>query len=221
MSLNSNPVIDQPLVVILGDDHQAYGMVVDRFWQEEEVAIRPISSPLPLSPGFGGITLSGDGRVIPLADPVQLSQWIMAKKTTVSRVPPTVNAALHKTETPTILVVDDSIHVRRYLVLTLTRAGYGTEQAKDGHEALDLLKNGLPIQAMICDVEMPRLDGYGVLDAVRKQSQFANLPIIMLTSRSSAKHRKLAMNLGASAYFSKPYNEQQLLQSLIDLGVKV
>jgi two-component system, chemotaxis family, sensor histidine kinase and response regulator PixL len=75
----------------------------------------------------------------------------------------------------------------------------------------------LSVQAVICDIEMPRLDGYGVLNSLRGQALFQQLPIVMLTSRSSDKHRKLAMNLGASAYFSKPFTEQELLQKIEDL----
>lgn len=116
-----------------------------------------------------------------------------------------------------ILVVDDSIHARRYMATTLERSGYLVEQAKDGREAVDKLTNGLAVKAVICDVEMPRLDGYGVLEELREKPEYEELPILMLTSRSSEKHRKLAMNLGATAYFSKPYNEQELLQQLKQL----
>jgi two-component system, chemotaxis family, sensor histidine kinase and response regulator PixL len=111
-------------------------------------------------------------------------------------------------------VVDDSINVRRYLALTLEKAGYQVEQARDGQEAVERLCGGLRVQAVVCDVEMPRLDGYGVLETLRARADFELLPITMLTSRSSDKHRKLAMNLGASAYFAKPYTEQELLQTL-------
>ena len=91
------------------------------------------------------------------------------------------------------------------------------EQARDGQEAVDMLLGGLKVQAVLCDVEMPRLDGYGVLDEIKSRPEFKSLPISMITSRSSEKHRKLAMNLGASAYFSKPYNDQQLLKTLANL----
>ena len=99
----------------------------------------------------------------------------------------------------------------------LEQAGYDVEQAKDGQEGVDKLLGGLKVCAVLCDVEMPRLDGYGVLDEIKSRSEFADLPIMMLTSRNNEKHRKLAMNLGASAYFSKPYNEQELLQTLKSL----
>ncbi|WP_242042087.1 response regulator [Leptolyngbya sp. FACHB-541] len=118
---------------------------------------------------------------------------------------------------PTILIVDDSINVRRFLALTLEKAGYRVEQAKDGQDALEKLAAGLQVQAVICDIEMPRLDGYGFLAKVKANPACDRIPIAMLTSRSGDKHRQLAMSLGATAYFSKPYNEQALLRTLEQL----
>ncbi len=114
----------------------------------------------------------------------------------------------------TILIVDDSINVRRFLALTLEKAGYLVEQAKDGQDAMEKLQAGLRVQAVICDIEMPRIDGYGFLGRVKSNNDFKGIPVAMLTSRSSDKHRQLAMQLGARAYFSKPYNEQELLRTL-------
>ncbi|MHC5828519.1 MAG: response regulator, partial [Nostoc sp.] len=117
----------------------------------------------------------------------------------------------------TILIVDDSINVRRFLALTLEKGGYQVEQAKDGQDALEKLHNGLRVEAIICDIEMPRLDGYGFLGKVNSDADTKNIPVAMLTSRSSNKHRQLAMQLGARAYFSKPYNQQELLQTLEEI----
>jgi two-component system, chemotaxis family, sensor histidine kinase and response regulator PixL len=114
----------------------------------------------------------------------------------------------------TILIIDDSINVRRFLALTLEKAGYLVEQAKDGQDAIEKLQTGLRVQAVICDIEMPRIDGYGFLGRVKSNNDFKGIPVAMLTSRSSDKHRQLAMQLGARAYFSKPYNEQELLKTL-------
>jgi chemosensory pili system protein ChpA (sensor histidine kinase/response regulator) len=115
------------------------------------------------------------------------------------------------------LVIDDSINVRRYLAMMLEKDGYQVEQARDGQEAVDKLYAGLVVQGVLCDIEMPRLDGYGVLDTLRSHEVFADLPILMLSSRSSEKHRQLAMNLGASGYFTKPYTEPELLGTLKSL----
>ena len=162
----------------------------------------------------------GDGRVVPLMDPTSLMEWILRQPNS----PPAKNRSqaagpipIPQSNAAKILVVDDSIHARRYLAASLEKAGYLVEQAKDGREAVDKLIEGLAVEVVICDIEMPRLDGYGVLEELKEQPDLSPLPIVMLTSRSSEKHRKLAMNLGATAYFSKPYNEQALLQLLQQL----
>lgn len=115
----------------------------------------------------------------------------------------------------TILVVDDSINVRRFLALALEKAGYLVLEAKDGQDAVEKLLSGAFVSAVICDIEMPRLDGYGFLARIKSDPKFSDLPIAMLTSRSGDKHRQLAMTLGAVAYFSKPYNERELLTTLL------
>ena len=125
--------------------------------------------------------------------------------------------AVPPSQKDTILVVDDSINVRRFLALGLEKAGYLVEQAKDGQDAVEKLLGGLQVVAVICDIEMPRLDGYGFLARIKSDPAFSNLPIAMLTSRSGDKHRQLAMTLGAAAYFSKPYNERELLKTLRQL----
>jgi two-component system, chemotaxis family, sensor histidine kinase and response regulator PixL len=220
--LPGTPKINQTTALLVGEGSQVRGFYLDRVWGEQEVAIRPISSPIPLPPGFGQSVILGDGRVLPLIDPISLAESIEADQSVSQRqaqalavdLPPIASTDHQVT---TILVVDDSINVRRYLALTLEKAGYQVEQAKDGQDAVEKLIGGINVQAVICDIEMPRLDGYGVLSALRSKPAFHTLPIAMLTSRSSEKHRKLAMNLGASAYFSKPYTEQELLQSIKQL----
>ena len=217
--MQGNPVINQLTTLIVGEGTTVGGIYVDRVWGEQEVSIRPIESPLSLPLGFMSALVLGDGRVIPLVDPVQLLQGCLAdhqtdNETAVKSAGEKPGISVSHEQLNTVLVVDDSINVRRYLALTLEKAGYQIEQAKDGQEAVDKLFNGLSVQAVICDIEMPRLDGYGVLEEIRANPDLKTLPIAMLTSRSNEKHRKLAMNLGASAYFSKPFNEQELLQTL-------
>ncbi|MDJ0717208.1 MAG: hybrid sensor histidine kinase/response regulator [Prochloraceae cyanobacterium] len=215
----NNSVIDRPTILIVGEGTRFAGIHLDRFWGEQEVTIRPIESPLTLPDGFISSIILGDGRVIPLLDPLPLVEMCLDVKNkskvvlTREKLPPLAS----QEQGNTILIVDDSINVRRYLALTLEKAGYQVEQAKDGQEAIDKLFGGLHVDAVICDIEMPRLDGYGVLEEVKAKKQFYDLPIVMLTSRSNQKHRKLAINLGASDYFSKPYNEHQLLSRLKQL----
>ena len=211
------PVINQATVLVVGEDHNVGGIEIERFWGEQEVTIRTIDSPLPLPPGFVSSTVLGNGHVVPIIDPISMMQGCLERERSnvaepeVAPVTPYTPQLQHR---DTILVVDDSVNVRRFLASTLEKAGYQVEQAKDGQEAVDKLEGGLAVQAVVCDIEMPRLDGYGVLEDIKGQPRFEALDIVMLTSRSHDKHRKLALSLGASAYFSKPFNEQELLQTL-------
>ena len=215
LNLAGNPAIDRDMSLIVGNEQSFAALQISRFWQEQESTVRSIDSPIPLPSGVVSSVVFGDGKVIPLIDPTLLIEDYLSNSLNSDRF---VSQSNHEqTVINTILVVDDSINVRRYLSLTLEKAGYFVEQAKDGREAVDKLLGGLTVNAVICDIEMPRLDGYGVLEEIKEKPEFADLPMAMLTSRSNEKHRKLAMNLGASAYFTKPYNEQELLAKLSEL----
>lgn len=223
------PTIGAPSVLVVNQNGQLSAIQIDRCWGEQEATIRRVEGNLPLPLGFSGCTIFGDGRVVPLVnvadmlrsfhalEPTQPYQLLNSRLTEPTENRFAQRASLPPSPVPGVLVVDDSINVRRFLALTLERAGYRVEQAKDGQDALERLENGLPIQAVICDIEMPRLDGYGFLAKLKANATLRQLPVMMLTSRSGEKHRKLAENLGASAYFSKPYNEQVLLRSLEQL----
>lgn len=229
------PSIDAPTVIMVTYNGQPFGLEIDRSWGDQEVAVRQVEGNLGLPPGFSGCTILGDGRVVPLVSVTDLMQWVLSERShvpttdeawvslpdarLVSATPPNLmSTAPDWSAVPrTILVVDDSVNVRRFLALTLEKAGYRVEQAKDGQDAIDRLNAGLQVQAVVCDIEMPRLDGYGFLAQMQAHAALNQIPVTMLTSRSSEKHRQLAMSLGAAAYFSKPYNEQELLQSLAKL----
>ncbi|MEH2169507.1 MAG: hybrid sensor histidine kinase/response regulator [Nostoc sp.] len=218
-------------VLVVKGNNQPVAIQIDRCWGEQEVAIRQVEGNIPLPEGFSNCTILGDGRVVPLVNVNELLYWIATNQ----RTPRGTQLPSARLKTPflifdedkisaasikqkgTILIVDDSINVRRFLALTLEKGGYQVEQAKDGQDALEKLHNGLKVEAVICDIEMPRLDGYGFLGKVNSDVDTKNIPVAMLTSRSSNKHRQLAMQLGAQAYFSKPYNEQELLQTLEEI----
>ncbi|MDJ0797565.1 MAG: hybrid sensor histidine kinase/response regulator [Calothrix sp. MO_167.B12] len=233
--LETPAAINATSVLIINTGNQLAAVVVERCWGEQEVAIRHVEGNIPLPKGFSNCTILGDGRVVPLVNINELLYWIAnhegtpknnqsqsARLKTVFLKP----ADNQPVEIPiknkgSILIIDDSINVRRFLALTLEKGGYQVEQAKDGQDALEKLENGLRVQAVICDIEMPRIDGYGFLGRVKSNKDLKNIPVAMLTSRSSEKHRQLAMQLGAQAYFSKPYNEQELLRTLEGIMVSV
>ncbi|MEA5604033.1 hybrid sensor histidine kinase/response regulator [Nostoc sp. UHCC 0252] len=229
--LETPAAINANSVLVVKGNNQSVAIQIDRCWGEQEVAIRQVEGNIPLPEGFSNCTILGDGRVVPLVNVNELLYWIATNRRTSkgTQLPSArlktpflifdenkMSAASVK-QKGTILIVDDSINVRRFLALTLEKGGYQVEQAKDGQDALEKLHSGLRVEAVICDIEMPRLDGYGFLGKVNSDVDTKNIPVAMLTSRSSNKHRQLAMQLGARAYFSKPYNEQELLQTLEEI----
>ncbi|MBE9206267.1 hybrid sensor histidine kinase/response regulator [Nostoc sp. LEGE 06077] len=229
--LETPAAINATSVLIVKGNNQTVAVQVDRCWGEQEVAIRQVEGNISLPEGFSNCTILGDGRVVALVSANELLYWIATNQNTPKNNQlPSVRlktpflfvdseklAALPPKPKGKILIIDDSINVRRFLALTLEKGGYQVEQAKDGQDALEKLETGLKISAVICDIEMPRLDGYGFLGKVKNNIDWKNIPVAMLTSRSSDKHRQLAIQLGARAYFSKPYNEQELLGTLEQL----
>lgn len=218
LDIDAIPTINHPTVMLLAQGDDLIGIEIDRYWGEQEVTIRQVDGDMGLPPGFSGCTILGDGRIVPLIDTLALLRWFdHTSLGDAAPVRPASPPTLNLPNQETILVVDDSINVRRFLANTLEKAGYHVEQAKDGQEALDKLQTDLPVEAVICDIEMPRLDGYGFLAHVKTLKHRQHLPITMLTSRTGDKHRQLAFNLGAAAYFSKPFRETELLKSLRQL----
>lgn len=110
-------------------------------------------------------------------------------------------------------MVDDAVTLRRTLALSLERSGFRVLQARDGQEAIDQCQQAT-VHLVICDIEMPNMNGFEFLSYRRQDPQISKIPIIMLTSRSNEKHRWLAMQLGATTYFTKPYLEQELLAAI-------
>ncbi|MFM7888411.1 MAG: response regulator, partial [Pseudanabaena sp.] len=217
----NRPVVDESLILIVSKNNVPFGLQVDRYWGEQEVTIRGVQSVIPMPTGFMGCAILGGGKIVPLVDIDNLLDWVIVD---VDQ-PPTKSLTLPTKgdRRTTILVVDDSINVRRFLAMTLEKSGYRVEQAKDGYEAMEKLRklqtigsNSL-VSAVICDIEMPRLDGFGFLVQSRGDENCKDIPVIMLTSRSGSKHRDLAMRLGASAYFAKPFKDNELLQTLSQL----
>ncbi len=218
----NRPIVDEPLMLVVTRNNVPFGLQVDRYWGEQEVTIRGLQSPIPMPTGFMGCAILGGGKLVPLVDIDSLLTWSIAD----IDAPPSKTLTLPSERGDrrvTVLVVDDSINVRRFLAMTLEKSGYRVEQAKDGLEAMEKLRKlqTLPtssrVKAVICDIEMPRLDGFGFLVQSRGDDNCKNIPVMMLTSRSGAKHRDLAMRLGASAYFAKPFKDNELLQTLSQL----
>ncbi|MFM7887284.1 MAG: response regulator, partial [Pseudanabaena sp.] len=127
-----------------------------------------------------------------------------------------------RTRQPKVLIVESSANVRRYLAMTLARSGFLTEQVQDGKAAIaflkERLKEQLDIDIVITDLGMPQMDGFKLLSDIRSDAELHNLPIVVLTARNHENDQKLALDLGANAYFSKPYREQELVKTLQEIA---
>jgi chemotaxis protein histidine kinase CheA/ActR/RegA family two-component response regulator len=210
-----SPTGDKVSVIILRSGDDFIGLQVDEVLGEQEIVIKQLAGPVPKPLGISGVTVQGDGLVMPIADVLELVElsldrlevnhqfWKSLAETPVSEVQ----------SEPMVLIVDDSITVRELLSMTFSKAGYRVEQARDGLEAWEKLRSGLPCDLIFCDVEMPRMDGLELLSRLQQDPDLQDLPIAMLTSRGASKHKKMAANLGAKGYFTKPYLEEVLLDA--------
>ncbi|MEL6319968.1 MAG: response regulator, partial [Cyanobacteria bacterium J06626_14] len=208
-------------VVVLRSAGNYLALQVDQVLGEQEIVIKQLEAPIPKPAGIAGATVLGDGRIMPIADVLELIDLSMG------RIRKEVGSSLWEQEAariasadsvevksePTVLIVDDSITVRELLSMTFNKVGYRVEQARDGQEAWEKLKSGLPCELVFCDIEMPRMDGLELLSRLQKDPNLKNLPIAMLTSRGADRHRQMAVQLGAKGYFTKPYLEEVLLDA--------
>ena len=121
------------------------------------------------------------------------------------------NLPIDRNQFPTLLVIDDSITERQTLSMIMQKAGHHVIQASDGQDALEQLQQGLKVDLIVCDLEMPRMNGLEFIGATRQNPEFSNIPVIVLTSRTRDKYQRIAMELGASDYLTKPYLDQDLL----------
>jgi len=211
---------DMVSIVVLRNANTYIGIQVDRVLGEQEIVIKQIEGPVPKPMGIAGATVLGDGRVMPIADVLELidiAQGRVRREAGSSLwsqvdLPPEEEVVDTKAE-PTVLIVDDSITVRELLSMSFNKVGYRVEQARDGQEAWEKMRSGLPCDLVFCDIEMPRMDGLELLSRMQKDSVLKQIPIAMLTSRGADRHRQMAVDLGASGYFTKPYLEEALLDA--------
>ncbi|MFN3926038.1 MAG: response regulator [Pseudanabaenaceae cyanobacterium] len=203
---------DELCVIVLRDSENNFlGLQVDQFLGEYEIVVKQLEAPIPKPPGIAGATVLGDGRVISIVNVQELFDLKAGKLKMPEfklEVPPQETT---QESQPVVLVVDDSIVVREMLSATFSKVGYFVEVARDGQEAYEKLRGGFPADLIFCDIEMPRMDGMQLLAALQKDERLARIPVAMLTSRGADKHRQTAIQLGAKAYFTKPYLEEEVI----------
>lgn len=212
---------DMISVVVVRSGNTLIALQIDQVLSEQEIVIKQFEGPAPKPIGVAGATVLGDGRIMPIADVLEIIDIFQGRMSKHAggapwqQTPPIAIEVPAVKIDPTVLIVDDSITVRELLSLTFNKAGYRVEQARDGQEAWDKLRSGLPCDIVFCDIEMPRCDGLELLSRIQKDSTLNHLPIAMLTSRGADKHRQMAIQLGASGYFTKPYLEEALLEAAV------
>lgn len=195
-------------VVLLRAGDQRFALRVDDLRGRQEVVVKSVGPLLGAIPWIAGATVMGDGRVVLILDAPTLLE--MAGTASLAAAEDGSGA---DQQGPLIMVVDDSITVRKVTGRFLQRNGMRVVTARDGLEALGMLHEQLPA-AMLLDIEMPRMDGFELATAVRNDARTKDLPIIMITSRSGQKHSERAAQIGVDDYLGKPYHEAELLQRI-------
>jgi type IV pili sensor histidine kinase/response regulator len=206
---NTEPKI--ALVVKAGEEYIALG--IDSLLADKELTVKPFDRTITVPSYLLGCTVLGTGEIVPVLNSDRL-------RTILPQSPLDRRQSLIPQEIDEIyiLIVDDSIAVRRMLDKCLTQSGYRVVQCKDGKEAITVLTQGdRKFDLIVSDIEMPRLDGFGLLQEIRSQKKWQNLPIAMLTSRDNKVHRQKASSLGATAYFTKPFQPQQIINKVANL----
>ena len=198
--LNHRPVL------VLRRGEQRYALMVDRILEAREVVLKPLGKLTRKIPGISASTLLGDGSVVLILEPGELGAAAMGA-TLQRRLTPAARRPIE------VLIVDDSLSVRRVMANLFRGEGWQPREAKDGVEALEWLGRSTELpDVVLMDVEMPRMDGFELLASLRAQEIYRNLPVIMVTSRSGDKHRQKALGLGVNDYLVKPFVEDALLE---------
>jgi chemosensory pili system protein ChpA (sensor histidine kinase/response regulator) len=184
--------------------------VDDMVGSNQEIVVKSIGPQLQRIAGITGATVLGTGEIVLILNPVQLALKEVAARPAVVHEAPKPQAAATQ---PTVMVVDDSLTVRKVTGRLLERQGYLVVTARDGVEAMEKLQALVP-DVMLVDIEMPRMDGFDLTRNVRADARLARVPIIMITSRTADKHQNYAKEIGVSHFLGKPYQEDDLLEKI-------
>jgi chemosensory pili system protein ChpA (sensor histidine kinase/response regulator) len=203
--------VERPSVLLIEASDARAAVVVDQVQGGQEIVVKSLGAHLRGVRGVSGATVMGDGAVVLILNPADL---VVASSSRPDESDAPVSRAL------SVLVVDDSPSVRRVLTNLLHREGWTVRTACDGREALELLAAEPAPDVMLVDVDMPRMNGFEFLAAVKSQEAHQGAPVVMLTSRSDDLSREKARNLGADGYVVKPYADGDLLKTISGLTTK-
>ncbi|HEX4328309.1 MAG TPA: response regulator, partial [Burkholderiales bacterium] len=216
-------------ILLLRSGAQRAAVHVDEMIGNQEVVVKNIGPQLARVSGIAGATVLGTGQIVLILNPVPLAlqisaavaaqseqQRLDAPELAAQAAAPTMgvaNAAGPASTAPLVMVVDDSLTVRKITTRLLAREKYEVATAKDGVDALEQLQDLMP-DVMLVDIEMPRMDGFDLTRNIRGDAKLKHIPIIMITSRTAEKHRNYAMEIGVNVFLGKPYQEEELLEHI-------
>ncbi len=195
-------------VVVVRSGTLRLAMHVDAVSRNQEVVVKNVGAQVARVPGIGGATVLGDGEIVLILNAARLAQQVLGDLW-LER-PDGAGLRSLAEAPPTVMVVDDSLTVRKVTQRLLVREGYEVMLAKDGVDAMRQLQDRQP-DVMLVDIEMPRMDGFDLTRNVRADDRLRDIPIVMITSRMADKHRNHAMSLGVNVYLGKPYRDDELL----------
>ncbi|UPQ84926.1 Hpt domain-containing protein [Pseudomonas knackmussii] len=205
-----------PVILVRSNEHSV-AVQVDSLAGSREIVVKSLGPQFATVPGISGATILGDGRVVVILDLLATIRVLHAHLLTQQQPPGLLDyddSAEIEVDRPTlVMVVDDSVTVRKVTSRLLERNGMNVLTAKDGVDAITQLQERKP-DIMLLDIEMPRMDGFEVATLVRHDEHLKDLPIIMITSRTGEKHRDRAMGIGVNEYLGKPYQESLLLETI-------
>lgn len=204
-------------VVLLRSGHQRIALHVDHVAPSQEVVVKHVGPQLARLTGMAGATVLGNGDIVLILDPVQIAATGRGKPAgqgdTAGFAPLKVDIV------PTVMVVDDSVTVRKVTQRLLVREGYQVMLARDGLDALRQVQDSVP-DVMLLDIEMPRMDGFELAGRLRNDERLRGIPLVMISSRTADKHRDQAARLGVDAFLGKPFDEIELLEKVRELAAR-
>ncbi len=209
----ADETVRRPPVLILNTGERDVALVVDHLLGGREIVVKTLGTHLRRVPGVTGATLMGDGSVVLILNPAELSRPAGRQRSTrIANRPSGPAAPARGRDDLRVLIVDDSPSVRRVVSTLIKGAGWTALTAKDGLDALEQLHGAAAAPDLVLlDIEMPRMDGYEFLASLRGEEALRRLPVVMVTSRAGEKHRRKAFELGATGYMVKPYQDEAML----------
>jgi chemosensory pili system protein ChpA (sensor histidine kinase/response regulator) len=202
--------LQMPLLLVRSGDLRA-AVTIDQVVGNREIVVKPVGPQVASVPGIFGATIMGDGSVVVILDVAPLVRRQATLPRDVAPAP-----VVEARKVPLVMVVDDSVTMRKVTGRVLERNNLEVGTAKDGIDALERMVDRVP-DLMLLDIEMPRMDGYELATQMKADPRLRDVPIIMITSRTGEKHRQRAFEIGVQRYLGKPYQEHELLRNVFEL----